>query len=167
MYGCVSREVCPNTGTVHYHAYVEWLLRPNVKSRDGFLTHPDDGFNVQSVNPKSITDRSNVRRYVQKGGEYVQWGEFKIEFGMENYIKNKADKEAFERDNYRKGLQEVFGFEGPDEVFYPEPAIEERRINLWFYSEPGWGKTRWSAIEFEGKAVFYCPGGKYPFEGYA
>lgn len=33
-YFTIGREICPTTGNVHFHVYIEFVTRPNIKRRE-------------------------------------------------------------------------------------------------------------------------------------
>lgn len=39
VYYCIGREVCPKTGNIHFHVFVEFLVRPNFKKREQLLVN--------------------------------------------------------------------------------------------------------------------------------
>lgn len=39
QYLTVGREIAPNTGSIHFHAYIEFVVRPNFKNRELLLVH--------------------------------------------------------------------------------------------------------------------------------
>lgn len=109
--------------------------------------------------------------YCKKGGEFISIGLPAVPLNSNNYIRKRADQQAWEQDAKAQTLQSPFPFRLPDGTIVERPKLDDqgypavKRRHYCFLAPPSSGKTSYFQREFAGKGVYWRPAGnQYLFE---
>jgi len=165
----VGREKHSDEEGKHFHLAVKFTKKwrtSNVRALDINI-----GGNVFHPNWKTLPKEPNWERwisYCKKEGEFHQEGFLENLFTFkhwQNYKKNKADLEAWERDAKKQQNRNPFPFNLPSGEEIKEPALGDKRCNWVIYGPPDTGKTFWSQSTFANTKAYMRPNAKtYIFE---
>lgn len=174
----IGRELHADGG-VHYHCYLHFtklVQTRNVRKFDlptgeGKYLHPNI---VRFTNKKTATQVDKWIDYCKKSGKWKQEGFLPILFrhiAHENYVRKRADLNAWEADAKKQDLGDPFPFQLPDGTVVNKPRMDVneeyiKRRHWVLMGPPDAGKSRWMGRTFKGKAVYLRPmsNDKYPFE---
>lgn len=165
----VGREKHNEKEGKHFHLGIKFTSKFKTKNVRAF----DLVFDRKSYHPnwKSLQKESNWEKwisYCKKEGEFHQEGFLENLFTFkhwQNYKKNKADLEAWERDAKRQQQQDPFPFNLPDGSEIKQPQLGDKRCNWLIFGPPDSGKTFWSQMAFANKKAYMRPNAKvYIFE---
>lgn len=183
----------PNKVTTHHPSLTHHLSQIRVRKPDAWdfeLAGPDlfkhydwqDGESVglkrnlpyAHPNIKRLKKKRAVNEWIEyckKGGEFVSIGMPAVPNNSNNYIRKRADQQAWEQDAKASTMKSPFPFRLPDGTIVDSPKLDDngfpavKRRHFCFLAPPSSGKTSYFQKEFKGKSVYWRPAGnQYLFE---
>lgn len=163
----ISREEHKD-GTFHLHAY--FLFSKKIDTKNPRF------FDVEGHHPniKVVTRTPDkVFAYIMKHGNYITDVDL-VGSNWKNYIRRKADLEAWSRDMQHRNLPLPPAVITLPEGQRIEPLKKDRRTgvaikkrHIWLWGPANTGKTTWALNTFGQYQVFWRPAKtEYPFETY-
>lgn len=150
-----GRELAPSTNAVHYHVYVSYANKLDVRGgrrMDVGGCHP----NVVKIS-KGRRNRQNWIEYCLKGGDTVTWPQDHrtILFrNSQNFIRDSADHNQWLVWVQSIGRASPFPWKLPNGEEQHQPTAAEKKCGHLILGAASSGKTRWWMEEFAGKLVY-------------
>lgn len=189
----VGRERHEGNGEIHFHCYLYYPNKIRVRKPTGWdfaLAGPDlfHNYNLETgehggikrklryahPNIKRLPKKRDIREWIEyckKGGEFISIGMPAVPINSDNYIKKRADQQAWEQDAKAATLKDPFPFRLPNGEWVQKPKLDEngypavKKRHYCFLAPASSGKTSYFEREFKGKSVYLRPAGnKYLFE---
>lgn len=92
----IGREKHPTTGTDHYHVYVEWINKVNLKGTSGRGRLLVRGYGVHvSKHRKGLAGARYCYEYATKDGDYWESDGFDLFCVSRNFVKESNDYDAW------------------------------------------------------------------------
>jgi len=162
----VSEEWHEDGGT-HFHCYVHYKNKLNIKSSTSFdITVADV---VYHPNIQVVRNDKATKQYVCKYGNLISSIEDTFDWSTyHNFSKRRADQQAYKAALVFNRLDAIkWPIRLPDGTNQHKPSADERKRHFWIYGPADIGKTRWATFTFRNQKVFYPrKANKYPLEGY-
>ena len=162
-YGIQGKEVCPETGNVHWQSYVYFKNARTFERVRGML----EGIHVEKANGSPYQNFE----YCSKDGEFVEYGDRPVGQGHRSDLSVVSEKVLG-----GQSIREIALNHGATFIKYHKGiralqdamALEKRNwvmdVRL-YWGEPGTGKTRSVYDEFPLEDIYSKPSGKW-WDGY-
>lgn len=114
-----------------------------------------------------------AEEYAMKDDPDALLHNFDLFKNSKDFRKKKGDHDSWRAHRVSRTLAAPFPFTLPEfrgqtqEIVDPATLDNPRHVHWWIRGPPGCGKTKWAAMTFEGKRVFYRgSNNSYPFDDY-
>lgn len=172
--GAIENDLCASKWIVcwekhangHWHchariAFTEKVDSLNMRLFDIGGCHPNIQTPGQKKNGASFRTWAQQKDdYIMKDGKFVIWGLRQLPASRVNYLKVKADYEAFKHDHIYHGLSHPFPFKLPNGVEQKQPTLDDKKCNWLIVGDTNMDKSKWISSTFRGKKFFVVPIGK-------
>jgi len=146
-------------GSLHCHALVFFSKKVDSIDPHHFDIagcHP----NIQRPPPKTLGAKLNRWKqtkldYIWKDGKFVSHGFRSLPSSSMNYLKVKADIQAYKNDHIYAALEHPFPFKLPNGVEQKQPPLHEKKNNWLIIGDSDAGKGKWLYETFNGKKHLY------------
>lgn len=161
----VGLERCPSTGRHHFHVFIDFLTKMNIKGHKRFI------INGWTADIKTVTKGQyrDKLEYTMKGGQYVfhDRKEAWLPRNSRGFKTAVENHELWRQKLHQAKQRSPFPLTllGPESKVLREPKAGEKKRHWVIKSAPDAGKSWWAHTVAAGAAVFFPrKGNKYPLE---